>query len=195
MTEHNQAPLSIWTEPSPLHRLSGSLLLGISRRALPSSMVRGEELPCDAVAAPQSGRLYTPAPHHPIGSRHPAESWSLCGPVSLLVECCRPGGRHEALSSTAQNGMSSHQLSGGSLVLMGWDRICSLSSHGNRPINALSVKTVGPWRRRTGSLSLPWPLGPKPDTLCRAGQSWPLWGTTWPERGCGLQLPDLPGAS
>ena len=148
MTEHSQVPLSIWTEPSPLYGLSGSLLVGTSWRAPPSSMVRGEELPCDAVAAPQSGRLYTLAPHHPIGSRHPAESSSVCGPVSLLVECCRPGGRHEALSSTAQNGMSSHQLSGGSLVLMGWDRICSLSSHGNRPINALSVKTVGPWRRR-----------------------------------------------
>lgn len=30
VTEHNQAPLSIWTEPSPLHLLSGSLLLGTS---------------------------------------------------------------------------------------------------------------------------------------------------------------------
>lgn len=33
-------------------------------------------------------------------------------------------------------------------MLMGWDRICSLSSHGNQPINALSVKSVAPWRRR-----------------------------------------------
>ena len=41
--------------------------------------------------------------------------------MSWLAECWRPGGRHEALSSTAQNGMNSLQLSGGSLVLMGWD--------------------------------------------------------------------------
>lgn len=33
-------------------------------------------------------------------------------------------------------------------MLMGWDGICSLSSHGNQPINALSVKSVAPWRRR-----------------------------------------------